>query len=208
MMSLFNSIQVTPDVIPYIKKAHGVGIVKVNNMGKCSAIIDNNKLILKPYEGTSKVVIPISEINLIQYDKGNFINEPKLSVGAIGSQFVLAGVDNNDDELNAFYQTLLDLRQKQEKLLTNQKRNERMPHPNKNVTNPNKLMNTQNNFQELSNSNNPLTDEADQINEEITTQQVDFDPVDEIRRYYELKEDGIITEEEFEQKKKQLLNLN
>ena len=38
-----------------------------------------------------------------------------------------------------------------------------------------------------------------------TTMQVD--PVDQIRRYYELKEDGIITEEEFEQKKKQLLNL-
>jgi hypothetical protein len=34
------------------------------------------------------------------------------------------------------------------------------------------------------------------------------DPVDQIRRYYELKEDGIITEEEFELKKKQLLNLD
>ena len=34
-----------------------------------------------------------------------------------------------------------------------------------------------------------------------------FDPVDQIRRYYELKEDGIITEEEFELKKKQLLDL-
>jgi hypothetical protein len=35
----------------------------------------------------------------------------------------------------------------------------------------------------------------------------DFDPVSEIRRYYELKEDGIISEEEFNQKKKQLLDL-
>lgn len=34
-----------------------------------------------------------------------------------------------------------------------------------------------------------------------------LDPVDQIRRYYELKEDGIITEEEFEKKKKQLLDL-
>lgn len=34
-----------------------------------------------------------------------------------------------------------------------------------------------------------------------------FDPVDQIRRYHELKEDGIITEEEFELKKKQLLDL-
>ena len=34
-----------------------------------------------------------------------------------------------------------------------------------------------------------------------------LDPVDQIRRYHELKEDGIITEEEFELKKKQLLDL-
>ena len=34
-----------------------------------------------------------------------------------------------------------------------------------------------------------------------------FDPVEQIRRYHELKEDGIITEEEFERKKKQLLEL-
>ncbi len=207
-MSFFSSTQIKPEVIPYIQKAHGVGIVKVNNMGKCSAIIDNNKLVLTPYEGSSKVVIPLSEINLIQYDKGNFINEPKLSVGAIGSQFVLAGVDNNDDELNAFYQTLLDLRQKQEKLLTNQKRNDGMPHPNKNVTNPNKLMNTENNFREVTNPNNPVPGVINQTDEDMMTQQAEFDPVDEIRRYYELKEDGIITEEEFEQKKKQLLDLN
>lgn len=34
-----------------------------------------------------------------------------------------------------------------------------------------------------------------------------MDPVAEIRRYFELKEDGIITEEEFTKKKKQLLGL-
>jgi hypothetical protein len=200
-MSLFSSIQVSPKVIPYIEKAQGVGIVKVNNIGKCSAIIDNNKLVLTPYEGNSNVVIPINEINLIQYEKGNFINEPKLSVGAVGSQFVLAGVDNNDDELNAFYQTLLDLRQKQDKLLTKSKRNDMMPHPNKNVTNPNKLINTEKKFQQVPEMDNQESDEGP------IPEHNDFDPVSEIRRYYELKEDGIISEEEFNQKKKQLLDL-
>ena len=83
-----------------------------------------------------------------------------------------------------------------------------MPHPNKNVTNPNKLMNTENNFREVTNTNNPVPGGINQTDEDIMTQQAEFDPVDEIRRYYELKEDGIITEEEFEQKKKQLLDLN
>ena len=43
-------------------------------------------------------------------------------------------------------------------------------------------------------------------NPQVTTY-MQPDPVDQIRRYYELKEDGIITEEEFELKKKQLLDL-
>ncbi|MBO7719798.1 MAG: SHOCT domain-containing protein [Methanosphaera sp.] len=67
-------------------------------------------------------------------------------------------------------------------------------------------MNTENNFPKTDNQK-PVTDGTNQINDELAAQQVEFDPVDEIRRYYELKEDGIITEEEFEQKKKQLLDL-
>ena len=202
-MSFFSSIEVSPDVLPFIQQAKGVGVVKVNNIGKCSAIIDQNKLILNPYESNNIIAIPIAEINLIQYDKGNFINEPQLTVGAGGSQFVLAGVDNNDDELNAFYETLLDMRQNQEKLLknNNQSKNPGMPIPNKNITNPNKLVNTENNFKQISPDKNNF------VPEESEPQQQELDAVDEIRRYYELKEDGIISEEEFNQKKKQLLNL-
>ena len=201
-MSFFNSIEVSPDVLPFIQQAKGVGVVKVNNIGKCSSIIDQNKLILNPYDSNNIIAIPIAEINLIQYDKGNFINEPKLTVGAGGSQFVLAGVDNNDDELNAFYETLLDMRQNQEKLLknNNQSKNPGMPIPNKNITNPNKLLNTENNFQQIKQPKNNFVPEESEPQQEI-------DAVDEIRRYYELKEDGIISEEEFNQKKKQLLNI-
>lgn len=47
--------------------------------------------------------------------------------------------------------------------------------------------------------------ETEYIEEPVQTQKID--PVEEIRRYYELKEDGIITEEEFDKKKKQLLGI-
>ena len=76
-----------------------------------------------------------------------------------------------------------------------------MPIPNKNITNPNKLVNTENNFKQISSDKNKF------VPEESEPQQQELDAVDEIRRYYELKEDGIISEEEFNQKKKQLLNL-
>ena len=36
-MGLFNSIEIDPNVIPYIQKGEGVGIVKIDGMGKCSA---------------------------------------------------------------------------------------------------------------------------------------------------------------------------
>lgn len=208
-MSLFNKVQIAPETLSYIQKGEGVGVVKLNNLGKFSAIINQNKVILNSYEGQNDIVIRIPDINLIQYDEGNFIMEPKLIIGAEGSQFELAGVDNNDDELNRFYQTLLDLRQQQENLLQNkQSNNNSMPHPHRKITNPNKLINSENNFNSEVN-NKPM---QDTINNDYSVQNDtedsnSIDPVSEIRRYYELKEDGIISEEEFNQKKKQLLDL-
>lgn len=56
----------------------------------------------------------------------------------------------------------------------------------------------------INNIQNELNDNQNSYSAGVNMQ---FDPVDQIRRYHELKEDGIITEEEFELKKKQLLNL-
>lgn len=202
-MQLFGSFEVNPEVIPYIQKGEGVGVVKIQNFGKFSAFISNNTVNLISYENAQDILIKIPDISLIQYNEGNFINEPKLTIGVKSTQFVLAGVDNNDEELNIFYQTLLDLRQKQENINTKNNNNS-MPHPNKNITNPNKLINKNNNF----NQDNIPYDENIQNEDNIQNDNLTSkDPVDEIRRYYELKEEGIISEEEFNKKKEQLLNL-
>jgi len=92
-------------------------------------------------------------------------------------------VDNNDAELERFYNTLLGIKTNEEMANNNTQQN----------LNNNMMTNMDNNTVNPASSVSPADESAD--------------AVDEIRRYYQLKEDGIITEEEFEEKKKQLLGI-
>lgn len=201
-MSLFNSIEINPNIIPFIEKGEGVGIVKVEGIGKCSARLESDKIILNSYESPqNSQAIPLADINFLSYDEGNFINEPKFNIGVSGKQFILAGVDNNDNELKRFYTTILNIKENQRQPRPNPNHNNGMPRPNPNITNPNKQPHNPMDF----NSTNAQPN--DMLNNNDFMEDVTVDPVDEIRRYYELKQDGIITEEEFEKKKKQLLGI-
>ena len=194
-MSLFSKTQINPNLIPFIQKAEAVGVVKIQGYGKASARIEANKLIIESYEHNNNIVESISAITLLSYYPGNFINEPKLTIGVNSKQYVLAGVDDNDTELEQFYNTLLGIKNREKHGPLNKNG---MPRPNQQITNPKKAPQSDNFTQQSIIDNNMQTaqDETKQA-----------DPVDEIRRYHQLKEDGIITEEEFEKKKKQLLNL-
>lgn len=206
-MGLFNSIEIDPNVIPYIQKGEGVGIVKVDGMGKCSAKLENNAIILDPYESPQQSqIIPLEEINFLSYDEGNFINEPKFNIGTSGKHYVLAGVDDNDDELKRFYNTILNIKENSRI----PKYQNGVPQPNTHVTNPNKQPQLQHNNMDFNPSVNNSTEQSQPHllnNDDVIDGQDKMDPVAEIRRYFELKEDGIITEEEFTKKKKQLLGL-
>ena len=194
-MSLFSKTQINPKIIPFIQKAEAVGVVKISGYGKASVRIEANKL-MESYEHNNNIVEPISAITLLSYYPGNFINEPKLTIGVNSKQYILAGVDDNDTELEQFYNTLLGIKNREKHGPLNKNG---MPKPNQQITNPKKAPQS-NNFTQQT----PIGENNIQTPEEETNQ---ADPVDEIRRYYQLKEDGIITEEEFEKKKKQLLEL-
>lgn len=195
-MSLFNKTQIDPKIIPFIQKAEAVGVVKIQGYGKASARIETNKLIIESYEHNNNIVEPISAITLLSYYPGNFINEPKLTIGVNSKQYILAGVDDNDTELEQFYNTLLGIKNREKHGPLNKNG---MPRPNQQITNPKKAPQSDSFAQPAQINENNI-----QMPEEEIKQ---ADPVDEIRRYYQLKEDGIITEEEFEKKKKQLLDL-
>lgn len=248
-MGFFSKDEINPKLIPFIQKHEGVGIVKVNDIGKYSVRLESNRLILESYEPNQQLKpIALRDISYLEYYKGNFINEPKLTIEANRRTYVFAGVDDNDDELKAFYHTILQIKQNEQ----NERRQiskKGMPHPNLNVTNPNKQAPqkdiSQNKYledeyvenQEVNSSVDLKSSDIQELGE-VSSKDVDFedeyvenppindlqdmsnqvqslennhefilDPADQIRKFYELKEDGIITQEEFDQKKKQLLDL-
>ncbi|MBQ6220273.1 MAG: SHOCT domain-containing protein [Methanosphaera sp.] len=211
-MSLFNKIEIDGKLIPFIQKGEGVGVVKIKGFGKASARIESNNIIFDSYESSNTIKESIPSITLLSYNQGNFINEPKLIIGISNMQYVLAGVDDNDEELERFYHTLLNIKNNEK--INNNKLSSGMPKPNQNITNPNKMPQqlNQNNNQNMVNNapkNSYVINKANENPNDVehTQKPVLKDPVDEIRRYYQLKEDGIITEEEFNKKKKQLLGI-
>lgn len=133
-MSLFNKIEVDPKMVPFIRRAEGVGIVKVKDYGKASARMESYKLILNSYNDKPPVIEAVSAINYLGYNKGNFINEPKLEIGIGEKRYVLAGVDNNDEELESFYETLLNVKNTeklQKKASRTKSRSKSVPKENK-----------------------------------------------------------------------------
>ena len=202
-MSIFNKIEIDNKLIPFIQKGEGVGIVKIDGFGKASARIESNKLIFDSYESSNTIKENIPDITLLSYNQGNFINEPKLIIGITNIQYVLAGVDNNDDELERFYHRLLDIKNNEKANIN--KNQSGMPRPNQNITNPNKI--SQPPFNQNINQRNINQNDNNIPSNNPDEENIQKDPVDEIRRYYQLKEDGIITEDEFNKKKKQLLGI-
>ncbi|RAP53248.1 MAG: hypothetical protein BZ138_01435 [Methanosphaera sp. rholeuAM270] len=120
-MSLFKKIEINPEMKPFIKSGNGVGIVKVKDYGKASARVESHKLILESYDDEYPIIEPLSSITFLSYDPGNFFQEPKLVIGVPQNEYTLAGVDNNDDELESFYSTILDIKnkEKEQKLSSN-----------------------------------------------------------------------------------------
>ena len=109
-MSLFSKTEVNQKMLPFIENGEGVGVVKVNGYGKASARMESYKIIFDSYEGKSPIIESVSAITYLSYKKGNFISEPKLEIGISHKKYILSGVDNNDDELETFYRTILDIK--------------------------------------------------------------------------------------------------
>ena len=109
-MSLFSKTEVNPKMLPFIENGEGVGVVKVNGYGKASARMESYKIIFDSYEDKNPIIESVSAITYLSYKKGNFISEPKLEIGISHKKYILSGVENNDDELETFYRTILDVK--------------------------------------------------------------------------------------------------
>ena len=160
-MSLFSKTEIKPEMESFIAKGEGVGIVKVNDYGKASARLESHKIILESYDNEYPIIESISSISYLSYDPGNFFQEPKLEIGLGQKKYILAGVDTNDDELEAFYKSVLNLKNQEKKQLIDSK------------TEPPKIQNkTNNNY-----------DELDEFEEEIESKQGIKDTTNKIKGF-------------------------
>lgn len=160
-MSLFNKIEIKPEMEAFIARGEGVGIVKVDNYGKASARIESYKIILESYDEEYPIIESIAAISYLSYDPGNFFQEPKLEIGLGQKEYTLAGVDNNDDELEAFYKSILSIKNKEKK----QK-------PNTNNVAP-----------KIQDKQNGDYDELDEIEEEFSSKPMIKDTTNKIRGF-------------------------
>lgn len=173
-MSLFSKTEIKPEMESFIAKGEGVGIVKVNDYGKASARLESHKIILESYDNEYPIIESISSISYLSYDPGNFFQEPKLEIGLGQKKYILAGVDNNDDELEAFYKSVLNLKNQEKKQLIDSK------------TEPPKIQNkTNNNY-----------DELDEFEEEVESKQGIKDTTNKIKGF--LSKRFVISEEKEE----------
>jgi hypothetical protein len=211
-MSLFNKTEVDTSLIPLINEARAVGKVKVKNMGECSVQITDHDLLLKKYEGGQPFAVPLESIKFVNFDSGNFFVEPKIVISTQNNPLELHGVDNNDIELERFFATLRNITRPNPNMNRpnpNPNMHQGMPQPNRGVNQrqgmpmPNGPNNIKPN-QPINNNQQPIPNQP-QNRDQPNVQNNNIDPIEEIKRYYQLKEDGILTEEEFNKKKEELL---
>ena len=187
-MGLFDKIVVDPKLIKSINQGLAIGIAKVNQTGKSSVELLHNDIMIKSYDSANTLKIPIDDIEFIAYTKGNFLIEDKIDIGVSGNQLIIQGQGNNENELRNFYENLLKIKNK-EKIGVNFIENNEYP--------TGVQENTQKKDEVEVTSENNLQSKNDEK----------IDPAEEIRKYHELMKDGIISENEFKEKKEELLKI-
>jgi hypothetical protein len=166
--------------------------VKIKGIGKSSIESSGNNLIINSYDSNFNFINSMDNIDFLIFSKGNFFNDDKVFIGIDGKQFELT-CKNNENALHNFYDNLVKI---------------------KGFGIRSKEYVGLDTFN--SNYNRKLSDNkvSKYISDNVDSdKQLDSDDSQkqlasvEIRNFYNLMKEGIITEEEFEEKKKELLKL-
>lgn len=198
-MEFFNKIEIDTRLRKAIDDGLAIGIANVTKTGKSSVEILHKDLMIKSYKNGNTLKISIDDIDFVSYSRGNIIEGDKIHIGISGNQLTITST-NNETELKNFYNNLIKVR-------NNEKMGVNYLEYNHNGSST-----------EFSKNISSILDKR--INKQISVQSTEnkakktsnkkvigkIDPTEEIRKYYNLLEDGIISKEEFEKKKKELLN--
>lgn len=199
-MGFFNKIEIDAKLRKAIDEGLAIGIAKVDKTGKSSIELLHKDMLIKSYKTGNTLKISVDDIDFVSYSKGNFLEGDKIHIGISGNQLTITGNTDNEIELRNFYNNLIKVRNDEkmgfnyiddnENAITNTELS-------KNISSILEKRISSQNSNELKHNDIKKT-ENKQINNK-------FDPTEEIRKYYNLMKDGIISEEEFEEKKNELL---
>lgn len=163
-----------------------IGNVNVKNIGKSSLQLSNNELIIKSFKTSYVYTESIDKVDYLAYSSGNFFIDEKIFIGINGEQFEIS-CKEDEFQFKNFFDTI-----------------KRIKHSR--TANQNLLEDTVTGNQELPETNTSKVDEKKSEDEEIE-EEPKLSPSEEIRNFYNLMKEGIISEEEFEEKKNELLKL-
>lgn len=200
-MDFFNKIVIDDKLRKAIDDGLAIGIAKVDKTGKSSVEILHKDLMIKSYKTGNTFKISVNDIDFVSYSKGNFIEGDKIHIGVSGNQLTISSVGDNEDELRNFYNNLIKVR-------NNEKMGVNYFNDNENLNNnPEFSKNISSILEKRINSQSTIVSKQKKSVKTQNKRKIDdFDPTEEIRKYYSLMKDGIITKDEFKEKKKELLN--
>lgn len=199
-MGFFDKIVIDDKLRKAIDDGLAIGIAKVDKTGKSSVEILHKDLMIKSYKTGNTFKISVNDIDFVSYSKGNFIEGDKIHIGVSGNQLTISSVGDNEVELKNFYNNLIKVR-------NNEKMGVNYFNDNENLNNnPEFSKNISSILEKRINSQSTnVSKQENSVKTQNRRKTDDFDPTEEIRKYYSLMNDGIITKDEFEEKKKELL---
>lgn len=200
-MEFFNKIEIDAKLRKAIDEGLAIGIAKVDKTGKSSLQILHDDLMIKSYKTGHTLKISVKDIDFVTYSRGNIVEGDKIHIGVSGNQLTITGVGGNNYELKNFYNNLIKVRNNEKmgvNFLEDNQNTKSSAESSKNISSIiEKRVNTRISQQPTQNKTKKRS------NKKIIK---DIDPTEEIRKYHSLMKDGIITEEEFEKKKNELLS--
>lgn len=172
--------------------SNGLSLInaKVNDIGKSSLELSDNKLRIKSIESNYVIDKSLDGLDYLIYSKGNFIANDKIFMGISNEQFEINCTDN-ELEFKNFYDNIKQIKEKGEFSNNSNSQN----------SSSNKTL-SDNYVSKFISKKEKKTDET-----ETNVEESNINVSEEIRNFYNLMKEGIITEEEFEEKKKELLKL-
>lgn len=176
--------------------------VKIKGFGNSSIELLDNNILIRSFQSNSNISKSINDIDFLIYSRGNFLLEDKIFMGIAGQQFEIS---TKDDEfgLKNFFDNLV--KSKGGVYSGDNVLDDNLNAVKTNQTYLNDSSSAEENGVILDNAQRNLTAQEESAEEDADSESINV--AEEIRNFYNLMKEGIITEEEFEEKKKELLKL-